>query len=130
MSVLGNWLRPLYNPSDRTFSAHSIDGRIWIRDRGVRLEKNQTNLADASFYCFVHQPDDLNGDYEMFYHTASQVDGMWDSRIMRCVSPDGLQWNSNKDVVISSDQEGIDLEQIRAPFLKKFPGGWRLYFSA
>jgi predicted GH43/DUF377 family glycosyl hydrolase len=130
MSLMRDWLRPLFIPSDRTFSAHSQDGVTWIRDRGVRLEKNRKNPADASFYCFVHQPDDLNGQYEMFHHAASQTGDTWNSRIVRRVSPDGLRWDSMIDLMLSSDQAGIGLEQIRAPFLKQFPGFWRLYFSA
>lgn len=130
MRSLRNWLRALYIPEDRTFSANSSDGVTWLRDRGVRLEKNHDNPADASFYCYVHQPDDLDGKFEMFHHSAYLTPPKWASRIVRRVSIDGLNWKSPASIVLSSEGSGINLEQIRAPFLKDFQQTWRLYFSA
>ncbi len=130
MRVLKEWLRPFYIPEDRTFSAHSNDGITWVRDRGIRLEKNRMNPADASFYCYVHQPDDMHGKYEMFHHSAIQTGGKWISRIVRRCSIDGLDWEDPISVVLDSENCDLKLEQIRAPFLRKFQQSWRLYFSA
>lgn len=130
MRSLPNWLKSLYVPEDRTFSAHSLDGKTWIRDRGVRLEKNRDNPADASFYCYVHQPEELDGEFEMFHHSANQTSHNWTSCIVRRVSKDGLHWEGTASIVLSSEELGVNLQQIRAPFLKKIQKIWRLFFSA
>lgn len=130
MRSLPNWLRSLYLPEDRTFSAHSHDGITWTRDSGIRLEKNRDNPADASFYCFVHQPDDLDGEFEMFHHSGNNISQKWTSHIVRRTSSNGLNWKNPASIVLSSEQLEGKLTQIRAPFLKKKVDMWRLYFSA
>ena len=130
MSILHELLKLGYTPSDRIFSATSIDGSIWSREKGIRLEKSKNNPADSSFYCFVHQPEDLNGSYEMFFHTSTLKDGKWKTNIVRSISTNGVDWDQKPELILENRPDEINLTQIRAPYLKNFNGFWRLYFSA
>lgn len=130
MNKFPEWVEQFYVPHDRVFSAYSSNGIDWKRDKGVRLEKNKFNPFDGSFYCFIHQPDDLHGLYELFYHASVQKQDRWVSHIIQCTSLDLKNWNSHKNFILSSDQLNNGLTQIRAPFLKKVNGFWRLYFTA
>ncbi len=130
MNSIKDFFRSLYIPSDRTLSAHSEDGITWTRDKGIRLEKNRCIQADSAFYCFLHQPDDLAGKHEMYFHTTTRLKNNWHTCIQKAISDDGLHWQGKNQIILSSDQQGGEFSQIRAPFVRRFASGWRLYFSA
>jgi predicted GH43/DUF377 family glycosyl hydrolase len=123
-------IKSFFNPEDRILSARSLDGITWFREKGIRIESSEKNPITTAFYCFVHQPVDLNGFYEMFYHSARQIKNTWKTRISRIVSPDGLNWGQEPLTVLDETTCSQPLTQIRAPYLWPIENGWRLYFSA
>jgi len=130
MNSIHDLIRSLYIPSDRTFSAHSEDGINWTRDKGVRLEKGRFIQADNSFYCFIHQPEDLAGIHELYFHTSTRSKDAWITCIQKTQSADGMTWQEEKEILLSSDRSDCEFSQIRAPYVKKFGDIWRLFFSA
>ena len=123
-------LKSFFFPADRILSARSLDGNTWFREKGIRIESSETNQITSAFYCFIHQPVDLNGSYEMFYHSATQIQNSWKTRISRVVSVDGLIWDQEPLAVLDDTACSQPLTKIRAPHLWQTENGWRLYFSA
>ncbi len=131
MKIIDLFISKLSKPIDRIFSAYSEDGLTWIREQGIRVEKTKNNPVENAFYCFIHQPEDLNGFYEMFYHGSSEVKGRWKTQILRAVSEDGLNWDRKPEVILENQSYHPDsLQQIRAPHLVKAGSLWRMYFTA
>ncbi len=127
---LAHLLEHLFISRDRILSARSSDGVSWKRERGVRKQSGGMHDTDMAYYCFAHQPDDFNGDWEIFYHSGSQENRNWKTRIIRARSSDGLKWVDFEKPSIQGPIDDIAYDQIRAPYLYKTGRFWRLYFSA
>ncbi|NMB53287.1 MAG: hypothetical protein GYA15_01185 [Leptolinea sp.] len=130
MTLLTKIKHFLVVPHDRILSAISDDGIHWKREPGIRKDYGGIHRTVMAYYSYVHQPADFCGDYEMYYHNSSLIDGKWHGNIVRSRSTDGLRWSDiEKPVVSGGVSDQID-RQVRAPFLLKSDSGWTLFFSA
>jgi predicted GH43/DUF377 family glycosyl hydrolase len=130
MNLLNKIKNLLFIPRDRILSAISEDGVHWKREAGIRQDYGGIHNTTMAYYCFVHQPDDFTGDFEMFYHSSSQIEGNWHTRIIKSRSVDGLTWKDYKEPIISGGISDLIHKQVRSPFLLKTDDCWLIYFSS
>lgn len=83
------------------------------------------------YCCSAHQPEDLNGNFEVFYQRGYQSENnIWQNEIIRARSEDGLKWLDFEKPVIKSFFTDLIFKQIRAPFIFQINNKYILYFSA